>query len=83
MTKLGQIKVQLGKQGVTPGYIELLKNMFSKRENVKIQVLKSAGHEKEKMTEIAEEIVDKLGKNYTYKILGFAIFVKKWKKDKR
>ena len=78
MLKLGQI--QLGKQGITDNFIKTLKNQFKKHENVKISVLKSAGHDKEKVKKFSEEILEKLGKNYTSKIIGFTIVLKKWRK---
>ena len=74
---------QIGKNGVTEGFILSLQNAFKTRENIKIVTLKSAGHDKAKVKEMAEEIVNKLGKNYTYKMLGFTLFLKKWRKDKR
>jgi len=81
MLKLGQI--QLGKQGITDNFIETLKNQFKKHENVKISVLKSAGHDKNKIKKYSEEILEKLGKNYTSKVIGFTIVLKKWRKPVR
>jgi len=81
--KKGQANFQIGKNGLSSGFIEGLETAFKTRDNVKIHVLKSAGHYKEKIEGIAKEIVDKLGKKYTYKIIGFSIFIKKWRKEKR
>ena len=78
-----QVNFQIGKSGLTEGIIENLKNCFKDRENVKIHILKSAGHDKEKIKDIAKEIIEKLGIKYTYKIVGFTIFVKKWRKVRR
>jgi RNA-binding protein YhbY len=74
---------QIGKNGATEGTIRLLETAFKTREQVKIVLLKSAGHTKEKTDEVGKFIVDKLGKNYTYKSLGFTLFIRKWRKDKR
>ena len=74
---------QLGKQGLTKNFIESLKNVFKNHEIVRISVLKGAGHEKEKLKQYSEELLDKLGKNYTAKIIGFVIVLKKWRKEKR
>jgi len=74
-----QSHVQLGKNGVTENFIETLKHHFKSHENVKVSVLKGAGHEREKV----EEILKKLGRNYTAKIIGFTIFLKKWRKPVR
>ena len=74
---------QLGKNGVTEGFINSLRNDFKKHVSIRISVLKSAGHEKGKVKKYSEEILDKLGKNYTSKIIGFVIVVRKWRKDIR
>jgi RNA-binding protein YhbY len=76
-------EIQLGKNGVTDNFIETLKHIFENHENVRLSVLKSAGHNKEKMKEYSENILDKLGKNYTAKIIGFKIIIQKWRKAKR
>lgn len=74
---------QLGKQGITKNFIESLKNIFKSHDNVRISVLKGAGHEKEKMRKYSEELLEKLGKNYTSRIIGFVIVVKKWRRNVR
>jgi RNA-binding protein YhbY len=74
---------QLGKQGITENFVNGLKGMFENRTNVKVSVLKSAGHEKQKVKEMSEEILDKLGKNYTARVIGFTIVLKKWRKPVR
>ena len=78
MPSIGQI--QLGKQGITDNFIGTLKNHFKKNKNIKISVLKSAGHDKEKVKKFSEEILEKLGKNYTSRVIGFTIVLKKWRK---
>lgn len=75
--------INIGKNGVTEGIFVLLENAFKTREDVRVCVLKSAGHNKENVKEIADKIVEKLGKKYTYKALGFTIFLKKWRKARR
>ena len=74
---------QIGKNGLTEGVIESLKLKFVNYEQVRVSVLKSAGHDKKKVEEIAEEIVNQLGKNYTYRVIGFTIILKKWRKARR
>ncbi len=81
MPKIGYL--QLGKNGVTDGFIEILRNFFKNHENVKISVLKSATREKNELKEMSLEIADKLGKNYTAKTIGYTIVVKKWRKNVR
>jgi len=78
-----QSQLQLGKHGITNNFIETLKDHFKKHKNVKVGILKSAGHDKEKVKKYGKEILEKLGKNYTTKTVGFTIFVKKWRKGVR
>lgn len=78
MPKIGQ--VQLGKNGITDNFIETLKNQFKNHENVKISVLKNASRDKKRIREFSEEILEKLGKRYTARIIGFTIVVKRWRK---
>lgn len=81
--KKASTTIQIGKNGVTLGVIQLIKNNFASRENVKAILLKSARQDKNSTKEAAEKIVNELGKNYTYKIIGFTIFLKKWRRDMR
>lgn len=96
---MSQCHIQLGKQGITNNFICTLKSHFESHNNVKISVLKSArdhqqpasneinqistGYEKSKVKKYSEEILEKLGKNYTAKIIGFTIFLKRWRKAMR
>ena len=75
-----KMQINIGKNGLKEGFFELLKNAFKKRENIKVVLLKAAGHTKENAKQIAENIISRLGKNYTYRIVGFTIFLKKWRK---
>ena len=72
--------LQLGKQGLTDNFLNTLKGHFERHSNVKISVLKSAGHERGKVKEYSEEILKKLGEHYTALVIGFTIVVKKWRK---
>ena len=74
---------QLGKKGITDNFIETLKNSFKKHDNVKISVLKSCSRNKAEIKNMSEEIIEKLGKNYTTKTIGFTIAIKKWRKAMR
>ena len=75
--------VQLGKQGITDNFIETLENHFKKNKNVKVSVLKSAGHDKIKVKKFSEEILERLGNHYTARVIGFTIVLKKWRKSVR
>lgn len=78
-----QANIQLGKQGITDNFINSMKNYFKYNDNVKVSVLKGAGHERTKVKDYSEQILDSLGKNYTSRVVGFTIFVKKWRKAVR
>ena len=75
-----QKHIQLGKQGVTDSFMENLKGYFKKFHIIRISVLKSAGHDKVKVKEYSEMILEKLGKNYKSRIVGFTIIVIKFKR---
>ena len=74
--------MQLGKNGITENFILTLKGYFEKHEQVRISVLKSARESREEMKKHADEIISKLGKNYTAKIIGFKIILRKWRKSR-
>ncbi len=78
-----QSHVQIGKNGVTDNFVKTLHDHFRKHSSVKVSVLKSAGHERAKITEYSKEILEKLGRKYTARVLGFTIFLKKWRRDVR
>lgn len=77
-----QMEIQLGKNGLTKEFLEDLKNRFknNKVKNVKVSVLRSARESREDVKRYAKEIISFLGDKFTYRILGFSIFLKKWRK---
>jgi len=77
-----QTQMQIGKNKLTKEFLDEIKKRFadSKIKNIKLSVLKSARESREDIKKFAEEIVNFLGKKFTYKILGFSIFFKKWRK---
>ena len=81
MKKIGNS--QIGKQGITDKFISTLKDHIKKSENIKISVLKNATRERNEMGKLSETILDKLGRKYTSRIIGFTIVVKKWRKNVR
>ena len=78
-----QSEIQIGKNGITENFIESLKINFKTHSQVRISVLRSAGHEKEKIREMSDRILNDLGRNYTSRVIGFTIVVKKWRKPLR
>ena len=78
-----QTKMQIGKNGLTPGVVEKLKSSFKNHHVVRISVLKSAGHTKENIQEINKKLLDGLGKKFVSKIIGFTIIVRKIRGKRR
>lgn len=76
------IKLNLGKKGLTPEFIENLKKLFANVEHARISMLKSSTRDKEEAKKWAEEIVNGLGKNFTYKLIGYTLVIRKWRKSK-
>lgn len=73
-------ELQIGKKGITENFLEMLKQQFEKSQTVRISVLKSARENKDDVKKIANLILENLGKNYTSRVLGFTIILKKWRK---
>ncbi len=75
--------MQIGKKGLTKEFLEDIKRRFedNKVKNIKVSVLKSARESKGDVKKFAEEIVGFLGGRFTYRVLGFSIFLKKWRKE--
>lgn len=80
---ISQAEIQIGKNGITENFIISLKNIFKTHINVRISVLKSSGRDREKIKEMSEQILEKLGSNYSSRIIGFTIVLKKWRKPVR
>lgn len=84
MTSREIIFFQLGKQGLTDGFIQLLATTFKKHDLIKLSILKSCTRDREKVKEIASRIclgLENIEKRrFTAKIVGFTLFIKKWRK---
>ena len=76
-------RLQLGKNGVTKEFLEQTKNAFENSTIVKISILKSACRKKEDAKKIGEQIVEYLGKNFDYKLIGFVLTVMKFRREVR
>ena len=81
------VQFQIGKQGLTEGFVKSLENCFKNNKSVKIYVLKTARPEgkegKIQVEKYEKGILEKLGKNYTAKTIGFTINLRKWRKSAR
>lgn len=78
-----QVSMQIGKNGLSEGFFDTLKNSFKHHMMVKVSVLKNATRDKKEVKEMADKIVSVLGPSYDYRTLGFTILVKKHKKNKK
>ena len=79
-----QIKrLQIGKKGLTEEFLVQLKSIFENENLLKVTILKSACRDKEQAKKMAEELVDALGKNYTYRLIGYVLTIHKFRKKVR
>jgi RNA-binding protein YhbY len=76
------LEIQLGKNGLTAEFIKDIEKRLEKHRNVilKIRVLRSARQSKDDVKKYSDEIVKKIGKQYTSKTMGFTILLRKWRK---
>ena len=79
--------LQIGKNGITSNFMNTIETMFKNHHMIKISVLKSARGEgkeaKEEVKKYAYQILKKIDKNYTTKIIGFVIILQKWRRAMR
>ncbi len=80
-----QIEIQIGKKGLTPEFLEALKERFENKSvrNIKIKVLQNARESREDVKKYSEEIIKFLGNKFNSRIIGFSIFVKKYRQEQR
>lgn len=72
---INEAKFQIGKAGLTEGFISSLNLALKTHKRIRISVLKSAGREKESIKKMAEEICLKLIEKCNFKIVGFTIIL--------
>ncbi len=73
-------KLQIGKNGLTPEFIEQVKSVFENGKLVKISILKSACRDKKDAEKIGKELVSELGPKYGYKLVGYVLTIIKYRK---
>ncbi|MBT7102608.1 hypothetical protein HN935_03810 [archaeon] len=79
-----QIKrLQLGKNGLTPAFIEQVKSIFESETLIKISILKAACRDKKDADKIGKDLVEALGVKYDYKLVGYVLTVVKYRKAQR
>lgn len=82
MAQKARKEMQLGKKGLTQEFLAQIKHSFddSQTKNMKVHVLRSARESKKDVQLYADKIQQYLGPHFTYRVLGFTIFLKKWRK---
>jgi len=83
MATNGMIKLQIGKNGLTEGFIAQVKKSFENEEMIKVAILKSACRDKKEAAEICLKLADALGKNYVYRLVGYVCTIHKFRKNVR
>lgn len=76
-------KLQMGKNGLTPAFIDQVKSIFESETLVKISILKSACRDKKDAEKIGNDLVEALGSKYDYKLVGYVLTVIKYRKEQR
>jgi RNA-binding protein YhbY len=76
-------KFQIGKKGLTEEFMKQLEITFTTSKKVKINILKSACRDKEEAKEMAKKIIEKLGNQYDYKLIGYVLTILKFNKPVR
>ena len=74
----------IGKQGLTKEFISALEKTFKKHDLIKVNILRSATRDKKEIKKMAQEICSELKKrekkDFTAKIIGFTLYIRKWRK---
>lgn len=77
------VQLQIGKNGLTEGFIEQVERISATEERIKITILKSACRDKIEAKKMCEDLVERLGKNYTYRLIGYVCTLFRFRKDVR
>ena len=76
-------RLQMGKNGLSPAFVEQVRGVFENENSVKISILKSACRDKKDAEKIGTDLVDALGKNFIYRLVGYVLTVRKFRKAQR
>jgi len=76
-------KLQIGKAGLTPAFINQVRKIFENEKLIKISILKSACRDKEDAKKIGEKLVKELGPKFGYKLIGYVLTIIKYRKEQR
>jgi len=76
------VKFQLGKNGLTPGFIDSLNIALKNNKQLRVSVLKSFSRNREELEKTAKEIGEKLPTRVRIKLIGFTIVLSRTSKPK-
>ncbi len=77
---VNMVKLQIGKSGLTPEFIENLKLVSKNVENIRINMLKSSGRNRDEVQRVKDALLAELGSKFTARVIGFTIILKKWRR---
>ena len=73
------VQLQIGKNGLTDGFIENVKKLFENETIIKVSILKSACRDKKEAQLMADKLLEILGKYYAARLVGYVITINKFK----
>lgn len=73
------VQLQIGKNGLTEGFIENVKKLFENETIIKVSILKSACRDKKEAQQMADKLLETLGKYYACRLVGYVITINKFK----
>jgi|TARA_B100002003_G_C14137823_1_gene547289 RNA-binding protein YhbY len=76
-------QLQLGKAGLSEAFVEQVRNIFENDKMVKISILKSACRDRDDARKIGEDLVDRLGPKFGFKLIGYVLTISKFRKNQR
>jgi RNA-binding protein YhbY len=73
-------KLQMGKNGLSPEFLEQVRKMFESTKTIRVSLLKTATRDRAHAKEIADNLISSLGTNFRYTMVGYTLIVRRSKK---
>ena len=70
-----QAKIQIGKNKLTDGVLNQIKDILKTRKSVRISMLKSSVSNKEEAIDISNKIMAFIGTGYRHRLIGHTIVI--------
>jgi RNA-binding protein YhbY len=77
------LQLQIGKNGLTEGFIGQAKRIFETEKIIKVSILKSACRDKKEAKEIVDKLLEALGKNFTARLVGYVVTIQRFRREVR